>query len=95
MGLVPLIVIIVCLLFKMATVPATASSFSAIIVGTFNHHFKMTDGFKATFSGFNDSMSTSVSYFIQCEKLVRTGRYDEYDPNISNEYFADMHLQVL
>ena len=27
-----------------------------VIVGTFNHHFKMTDGFKATFSGFNDSM---------------------------------------
>lgn len=54
---VPLIVIIVCLLFKMATVPAMLiSSFSAIIVGTFNHHFKMTDGFKATFSGFNDSM---------------------------------------
>lgn len=53
----PLIVIIVCLLFKMATVPAMLiSSFSAIIVGTFNHHFKMTDGFKATFSGFNDSM---------------------------------------
>ncbi|PJG35715.1 Na+/H+ antiporter NhaC family protein, partial [Enterobacter hormaechei] len=40
---VPLIVIIVCLLFKMATVPAMViSSFSAIIVGTFNHHFKMT-----------------------------------------------------
>ncbi len=58
MGLVPLIVIIVCLLFKMATVPAMViSSFSAIIVGGFlNHHFKMTDGFKATFSGFNDSM---------------------------------------
>ncbi len=54
---VPLIVIIVCLLFKMATVPAMLiSSFSAIIVGTFNHHFKMTDGFKAIFSGFNDSM---------------------------------------
>ncbi|HHC9587533.1 TPA: Na+/H+ antiporter NhaC [Staphylococcus aureus] len=54
---VPLIVIIVCLLFKMATVPAMLiSSFSAIIVGTFNHHFKMTDGFKATFNGFNDSM---------------------------------------
>ena len=57
MGLGSLIVIIVCLLFKMATVPAMLiSSFSAIIVGTFNHHFKMTDGFKATFSGFNESM---------------------------------------
>lgn len=75
---VPLIVIIVCLLFKMATVPAMLiSSFSAIIVGTLNHHFKMTDGFKATFSGFNESMihqshiSSSVKSLLEQGGMMR------------------------
>ncbi|HEH3606411.1 TPA: Na+/H+ antiporter NhaC [Staphylococcus aureus] len=71
---VPLIVIIVCLLFKMATVPAMLiSSFSAIIVGTFNHHFKMTDGFKATFSGFNDSMIHQSHISSSVKSLLEQG----------------------
>ncbi|HDC0380704.1 TPA: Na+/H+ antiporter NhaC [Staphylococcus aureus] len=71
---VPLIVIIVCLLFKMATVPAILiSSFSAIIVGTFNHHFKMTDGFKATFSGFNDSMIHQSHISSSVKSLLEQG----------------------
>lgn len=71
---VPLIVIIVCLLFKMATVPAMLiSSFSAIIVGTFNHHFKMTDGFKATFSGFNESMIHQSHISSSVKSLLEQG----------------------
>lgn len=71
---VPLIVIIVCLLFKMATVPAMViSSFSAIIVGTFNHHFKMTDGFKAIFSGFNDSMIHQSHISSSVKSLLEQG----------------------
>ncbi len=54
---IPAIVIIVCLLFKMNTVPAMLiSSLSAIIVGTFNNGFKIVDGFKATFDGFSKGM---------------------------------------
>lgn len=71
---VPLIVIIVCLLFKMATVPAMLiSSFSAIIVGTFNHHFQMTDGFKATFSGFNESMIHQSHISSSVKSLLEQG----------------------
>lgn len=71
---VPLIVIIVCLLLKMATVPAMLiSSFSAIIVGTFNHHFKMTNGFKATFSGFNDSMIHQSHISSSVKSLLEQG----------------------
>lgn len=71
---VPLIVIIVCLLFKMATVPAMLiSSFSAIIVGTFNHHFKMTDGFKAIFSGFNESMIHQSHISSSVKSLLEQG----------------------
>ena len=32
------------------------SSLSAIIIGTFNNHFNIVDGFKATFDGFNHTM---------------------------------------
>lgn len=32
------------------------SSVSAIVIGAFNNGFKVTDGFKATFDGFNKSM---------------------------------------
>ena len=53
----PLIIIIVCLLFKISTVPSMLiSSVSAIVIGAFNNGFKVTDGFKATFDGFNKSM---------------------------------------
>lgn len=54
---IPIIVIVVCLLLKISTVPAMlASSLSAILVGTFNNHFNIVDGFKATFDGFKDTM---------------------------------------
>ena len=49
------------------------SSFSAIIVGTFNHHFKMTDGFKATFSGFNDSMIHQSHISSSVKSLLEQG----------------------
>ncbi len=58
----------------MATVPAMViSSFSAIIVGTFNHHFKMTDGFKATFSGFNDSIIHQSHISSSVKSLLEQG----------------------
>ncbi|RZI08938.1 Na+/H+ antiporter NhaC, partial [Staphylococcus aureus] len=65
---VPLIVILVCFLFKMDAVPAMLISiFSANIFGTFNHHFQMTDGFNSTFSGFNDSIihQSHISFSVQ------------------------------
>lgn len=56
------------------TVPAMLiSSFSAIIVGTFNHHFKMTDGFKATFSGFNESMIHQSHISSSVKSLLEQG----------------------
>ncbi|MGY0412595.1 Na+/H+ antiporter NhaC [Staphylococcus sp. mip270_02] len=56
----PLIIIIICLLIKISTVPAMLiSSLSAIIVGVFNNGFNMVDGFKATFDGFNKGMVSS------------------------------------
>lgn len=56
----PLIIIIICLLIKISTVPAMLiSSLSAIIVGVFNNGFKVVDGFKATFDGFNKGMVSS------------------------------------
>ena len=56
----PLIIIIICLLMKISTVPAMLiSSLSATIVGVFNNGFNMVDGFKATFDGFNKDMVSS------------------------------------
>ncbi|MEB8069988.1 Na+/H+ antiporter NhaC [Staphylococcus xylosus] len=56
----PLIIIIICLLMKISTVPAMLiSSLSAIIVGVFNNGFNMVDGFTATFDGFNKDMVSS------------------------------------
>ncbi len=53
----PLIVIVICLIFRISTVPSMLiSSLSAIIIGTFNNHFNIVDGFKATFDGFNHTM---------------------------------------
>lgn len=53
----PIIIIIICLICKIATVPAMLiSSLSAILVGTFNNKFNIVDGFKSTFDGFNQSM---------------------------------------
>ncbi|MCJ1655763.1 Na+/H+ antiporter NhaC [Staphylococcus sp. NRL 16/872] len=60
---VPLIVIIICLLCKVSTVPSMlASSLSALIVGSLNNHFNIVDGFKATFDGFKSEM-TGMSHF--------------------------------
>ncbi|HDY9446513.1 TPA: Na+/H+ antiporter NhaC [Staphylococcus argenteus] len=70
----PLIVIIICLVLKISTVPAMLiSSLSAIIVGTFNHHFKMVDGFKATFSGFNESMIHQSHVSSSVKSLLEQG----------------------
>ncbi|MDW8569086.1 Na+/H+ antiporter NhaC [Staphylococcus shinii] len=56
----PLVIIIICLLIKISTVPAMLiSSLSAIIVGVFNNGFNMVDGFKSTFDGFNKAMVSS------------------------------------
>ena len=53
----PIIIIIICLICKIATVPAMLiSSLSAILVGTINNKFNIVDGFKSTFDGFNQSM---------------------------------------
>ncbi|MBE5663433.1 Na+/H+ antiporter NhaC [Staphylococcus sp. SS60] len=70
----PLIVIIICLLFQISTVPAMLiSSLSAIVVGTFNHHFNMVDGFKATFSGFNESMIHQSHVSSNVKSLLEQG----------------------
>lgn len=70
----PLIVIIICLVLKISTVPAMLiSSLSAIRVGTFNHHFKMVDGFKATFSGFNESMIHQSHVSSSVKSLLEQG----------------------
>ncbi|MCS5348061.1 Na+/H+ antiporter NhaC [Staphylococcus aureus] len=70
----PLIVIIICLLFQISTVPAMLiSSLTAIVVGTFNHHFNMVDGFKATFSGFNESMIHQSHVSSSVKSLLEQG----------------------
>ena len=54
---IPLIVIVICLLLRVSTVPSMLiSSLSALLVGTFNNHFNMINGFKATFEGFSHTM---------------------------------------
>ena len=46
---IPLIIIILCLIFRISTVPSMLiSSISALVIGTFNHQFNMKDGFKAS-----------------------------------------------
>ncbi|ARJ50449.1 Na+/H+ antiporter NhaC [Staphylococcus lutrae] len=53
----PLIVIVICLLIKISTVPSMLiSSVVAILVGTLNHGFQLKDGFVATLSGFKPDM---------------------------------------
>ncbi|MBI5974603.1 Na+/H+ antiporter NhaC [Staphylococcus canis] len=54
---VPMIVIIVCLLMKISTVPSMLiSSVSAILVGWLVNGFALKDGFIATFDGFTSDM---------------------------------------
>ncbi|MGV3274512.1 Na+/H+ antiporter NhaC [Staphylococcus sp. 11261D007BR] len=56
---IPMIVIIVCLAFKISTVPSMLiSSVSAILVGWLVNGFKLQDGFIATFEGFTPDMIT-------------------------------------
>lgn len=71
---VPLIVIIVCLVCKISTVPSMlASSLSAILVGTFNNGFNIIDGFKSTFDGFTASMTGHEHVSENAKALMEQG----------------------
>lgn len=71
---IPLVVIIVCLLCKISTVPSMLiSSVSAIIVGTFDHHFKLVDGLKATFDGFKPDMVPQENISSNVQNLIEQG----------------------
>lgn len=71
---VPLIVIIICLLCKISTVPAMLiSSLSALLVGTFNNHFNIVDGFKATFNGFSHTMTNHSHVSNNVKALIEQG----------------------
>ncbi|WP_154835199.1 Na+/H+ antiporter NhaC [Staphylococcus pasteuri] len=71
---IPLIVIIICLLCKISTVPAMLiSSLSALLVGTFNNHFNIVDGFKATFNGFSHTMTNHSHVSNNVKALIEQG----------------------
>lgn len=71
---IPLIVIIVCLLLKISTVPAMLiSSLSALLVGTFNNHFNIVDGFKAIFNGFSHTMVNQSHVSNSVKALIEQG----------------------
>ncbi|OFQ37663.1 Na+/H+ antiporter NhaC [Staphylococcus sp. HMSC073C12] len=71
---IPLIVIIICLMFKVSTVPSMlASSITAIFVGAFNHHFNLADGFKATFDGFTANMTGHSHISHNAKALIEQG----------------------
>ncbi len=71
---IPLIVIIICLLCKISTVPAMlVSSLSALLVGTFNNHFNIVDGFKATFNGFSHTMTNHSHVSNNVKALIEQG----------------------
>ncbi|WP_049415721.1 Na+/H+ antiporter NhaC [Staphylococcus warneri] len=71
---IPLIVIIACLLLKISTVPAMLiSSLSALLVGTFNNHFNIVDGFKATFNGFSHTMVNQNHVSNSVKALIEQG----------------------
>ncbi|PTI82853.1 Na+/H+ antiporter NhaC [Staphylococcus warneri] len=71
---IPLIVIIVCLLLKISTVPAMLiSSLSALLVGTFNNHFNIVDGFKATFNGLSHTMVNQSHVSNSVKALIEQG----------------------
>lgn len=71
---IPLIVIVVCLILRISTVPSMLiSSISALLVGTFNNHFKMVDGLKATFNGFNHSMVNQTHLSKNVTTLIEQG----------------------
>ncbi|PTE70057.1 Na+/H+ antiporter NhaC [Staphylococcus devriesei] len=71
---VPLIVIVICLVCKVSTVPSMlASSITAIIIGTFTHHFNIVDGFKATFNGFTPAMTGHTHLSDNAKTLLEQG----------------------
>lgn len=70
----PLIVIVICLIFRISTVPSMLiSSLSAIIIGTFNNHFNIVDGFKSTFDGFNHTMAHQPHLSKNVTTLIEQG----------------------
>jgi NhaC family Na+:H+ antiporter len=70
----PIIVIVLCLAFKMSTVPAMLiSSLSAIIVGVVNNKFSIVDGFKSTFDGFNKGMISTEHLSAKTVTLIEQG----------------------
>lgn len=71
---IPLIIIIICLLCKISTVPSMLiSSLSALLVGTFNNHFNIVDGFKATFNGFSHTMTNHSHVSNNVKALIEQG----------------------
>lgn len=71
---IPLVVIVVCLFLRISTVPSMLiSSISALIVGTFNNHFNIIDGFKAMFDGFNHSMVNQSHLSKNVTTLIEQG----------------------
>ena len=90
---IPLIVIIICLIFKISTVPSMlVSALSAILIGKFNNGFKFVDGFKATFDGFTSSMTGHVTE--NAKTLIEQGGMMSMTQIIVT-IFVVMHLQVL
>lgn len=72
--LVWLPIIVLCLAFKMSTVPAMLiSSLSAIIVGVVNNKFSIVDGFKSTFDGFNKGMISTEHLSAKTVTLIEQG----------------------
>ncbi|PNZ89852.1 Na+/H+ antiporter NhaC, partial [Staphylococcus devriesei] len=71
---VPLIVIVICLVCKVSTVPSMlASSITAIVIGTLTHHFNIVDGFKATFNGFTPAMTGHTHVSDNAKTLLEQG----------------------
>ena len=92
---IPLIVIIICLIFKISTVPSMlVSALSAILIGKFNNGFKFVDGFKATFDGFTSSMTGHSHVTENAKTLIEQGGMMSMTQIIVT-IFVVMHLQVL
>ena len=92
---IPLIVIIICLILKISTVPSMlVSALSAILIGKFNNGFKFVDGFKATFDGFTSSMTGHSHVTENAKTLIEQGGMMSMTQIIVT-IFVVMHLQVL
>jgi len=71
---IPLIIIVLCLIFRISTVPSMLiSSISALVIGTFDHQFNMKDGFKASFDGFNHTMLHQSHISDNAKTLIEQG----------------------